>query len=141
MLARTRNATLFARHGILGCWPDHGYRVGLFQIVVGVRGGFAFGWSMTGILRPRELPQRAFQRLMVCLQVSGAARPAATSSRAPVPPARSSGDGRILNGGHGLGAMLPGVTWNICARHSISANAAGSAPVIQTCAPSFSSSR
>ena len=36
------------------------YALGLFQIVVGILGLIAFGWSAIGILRPRELPQMAF---------------------------------------------------------------------------------
>jgi hypothetical protein len=41
-----------------------GYALGLFQIVVGIHGLIAFGWSVIGILRPRELPQMMpFHRL------------------------------------------------------------------------------
>jgi len=58
-------ATLFARRGILGCPPDPGYAFGAFQIVVSLLGLAAFGWSLLGILRPRELPQMAFHRLIV----------------------------------------------------------------------------
>jgi hypothetical protein len=58
-------ATLTARRGILGCAPDLSYQLALFQIVVGILGVIAFGWSVIGILRPRELPQMAFHRLIV----------------------------------------------------------------------------
>ena len=65
MLLASVVATLMARRGILGCPPDLGYALGLFQIVVGILGLVAFGWSVIGILRPRELPQMAFHRLIV----------------------------------------------------------------------------
>jgi hypothetical protein len=58
-------ATLMARRGVLGCAGDLSYQFGLFQIVVGILGVVAFGWSVIGILRPRELPQMAFHRLIV----------------------------------------------------------------------------
>ena len=58
-------ASLLARRGILGCPPDLTYQFGLFQIVVGILGVLAFGWSVIGILRPREMPVTAFHRLLV----------------------------------------------------------------------------
>ena len=64
MLLASVVATLLARRGILGGPPDLGYAVGLFQIVAGILGLIAFGWSVIGILRPRELPQMAFHQLI-----------------------------------------------------------------------------
>ena len=85
-------ATLMARRGVLGCAGDLSYQFGLFQIVVGILGVVAFGWSVIGILRPRELPQMAFHRLIVSvgnvnLQIP-ATRPAVTFSPPATRPTR-----------------------------------------------------
>jgi hypothetical protein len=62
MLLASVVATLMARRRILRCPPDLGYELGLFQIVLGILGLVALGWSVIGILWPRELPQMAFHR-------------------------------------------------------------------------------
>ena len=64
VLLASVTATLFARRGILGCPPDVAYEFGWFQIVVGLLGLLAFGWSLIGILRPREMPVMAFHNLV-----------------------------------------------------------------------------
>jgi hypothetical protein len=64
VLLASATASLLTRRGILDCPPDLSYEFGIFQIVVGLLGLIAFGWSVMGILWPKELPVMAFHRLI-----------------------------------------------------------------------------